>query len=202
LKQLLNSIKFLGLISLLAIIGACSSTPDVGQESNLAGEKALMAAKPPEWVMKGEGASKDSGGRYFYAVGSASGIKNYSLQRRTADNRARNEVAKVMKLYTKSLMKDYQASTTAGDISASHEEQNIEEAIKTVTAATLSGVQIVNHWEHPARGELFSLARLDLEAFKTNLGKHEKLSKEVREAIQMRADSLHEEMELEVQQMK
>jgi hypothetical protein len=202
LKQLIKQVKYLGLISLVATISACTSTPDMAHESNLGGGKALMAEKPPEWVLKGDGASNDSEGKCFYGVGSASGIKNYSLQRRTADNRARNEVAKVLKVYTKSLMKDYQASTVAGDLSASHEEQNIEEAIKTVTAATLSGVKIINHWEHAERGELFALARLDLKTFKNTLEKQEKLSKEVREAIQMRADSLHEEMELEVQQMK
>ena len=66
-------------------------------------------------------------------------------------------------------MKDYQASTTAGDPSVSSEEQNVEQAIKTFSAATLSGVQVVDHWYHPNDGSVFALAKLDLEGFKENL---------------------------------
>ena len=157
-----------------------------------------MAGNPPDWVIKGSGAFKDSKGKAFYGVGSATGIKNFSLQRETADNRARNDIAKVFEFYTKSLMKDYQASTTAGDFKATAEEQNVEEAIKTVTSATLTGVMIIDHWEHEGREELFSLARLDLESFKSNLDQHKELSNEVRKAVKERADKLHEELEKEV----
>ena len=90
------------------------------------------------------------------------------------------------------------ASTTSGDFTVTSEEQNVEVAIKTVTSATLTGVMIIDHWEHPGRNQLFSLARLDLTSFKKNLDKHKELSKEVREAIKERADKFHEEMEQEV----
>jgi hypothetical protein len=158
----------------------------------------LEKADAPDWVVKGGGAKEDSNGRAFYGVGSASGIKNFSLQRTAADDRARNDIAKVFEFYTKSLTKDYQASTTAGDFSATSEEQNVESAIKTVTSATLSGVQIIDHWEHPYRNEMFSLARLDLEKFKENLDRYKELSETVRKAVKQRADKLHEEMEAEV----
>ena len=90
------------------------------------------------------------------------------------------------------------ASTTSGDFTATSEEQNVEVAIKTITSATLTGVLIIDHWEHPGRNELFSLARLDLISFKKNLDEHKELSNEVREAIKERADKLHEELEQEV----
>lgn len=61
------------------------------------------------------------------------------------------------------------ATTTAGDPDVTSEEQHVEQAIKTVTAMTLSGVEIVNHWQHPATGELYSLSKLDLDAFKDKL---------------------------------
>jgi hypothetical protein len=182
---------FGGLILLLAMIGGCTSTPEPTRTT-------LGEYKPPEWVMKSSGAFEDSNGKAFYGVGSASGIKNYSLQRTAADDRARNDLAKVFEFYTKSLTKDYMASTTSGDFTATSEEQNIEVAIKTVTSATLTGVLIIDHWEHPGRNELFSLARLDLVSFKKNLDQHKELAKEVREAIKERADALHEELEQEV----
>jgi hypothetical protein len=182
---------FWGLFSIIAILSACSSTPEPTRTM-------LGDYEAPEWVLKSSGAFEDSNGKAFYGVGSASGIKNFSLQRTAADDRARNDLAKVFEVYTKSLTKDYMASTTAGDFSASSEEQNVEVAIKTVTSATLTGVLIIDHWEHPGRNELFSLARLDLVAFKNNLDKHKELSKHVREEIKKRADALHDELEQEV----
>ena len=184
------SINF-GLVVFIFMLGACSSTPESTRTT-------MSEYDPPKWVMKGGGAFKDSNGRAFYGIGSASGIKNFSLQRTAADDRARNDLAKVFEFYTKSLTKDYMASTTAGDFSKTSEEQNIEVAIKTVTSATLTGVLIIDHWEHPARNELFALARLDLESFKKNLDKHKELSQAVRKAIKERADKLHEELEQEV----
>ena len=182
---------FWGLIVLLAMLGACTSTPEP--------TRAMLGDyEAPEWVLKSSGAFEDSNGKAFYGIGSATGIENYSLQRTAADDRARNDLAKVFEFYTKSLTKDYMAHTTAGDFSASSEEQNVEVAIKTVTSATLTGVLIIDHWEHPGRNELFSLARLDLISFKNNLDKHKELSKEVREEIKKRADKLHDELEQEV----
>ena len=182
---------FTGITVLLTILGACTSTPETTRTT-------MGEHEPPEWVMKSSGAFEDSNGKAFYGVGSATGIKNFSLQRTAADDRARNDLAKVFEVWTKSLTKDYMASTTAGDLSASSEEQNVEVAIKTVTSATLTGVLIIDHWEHPGRNELFSLARLDLVAFKNNLDEHKELSKQVREEIKKRADKLHEELEQEV----
>ena len=182
---------FGGLILLLAMIGGCTSTPEPTRTT-------LGEYEPPEWVMKSSGAFEDSNGKAFYGVGSASGIKNYSLQRTAADDRARNDLAKVFEFYTKSLTKDYMAHTMEGDPNISSEEQNIEVAIKTITSATLTGVLIIDHWEHPGKNVLFSLARLDLISFKKNLDEHKELAKEVREVIKERADKLHEELEQEV----
>ncbi|MBT3509264.1 MAG: hypothetical protein HN472_06940 [Nitrospina sp.] len=180
-----------GLLSIMVVFSACTSTPESTRTT-------MNEYEPPEWVMKSSGAFEDSNGKAFYGVGSASGIKNYSLQRTAADDRARNDLAKVFEFYTKSLTKDYMASTTSGDFTTTSEEQNVEVAIKTVTSATLTGVLIIDHWEHPGRNELFSLARLDLISFKKNLDEHKELSNEVREAIKERADKLHEELEQEV----
>ena len=191
MKILMRNLLVAGTALILVSSVGCSSTPEPARET-------MMDQDPPEWVMKGSGAFKDSDGRAFYGVGSASGIKNFSLQRTAADDRARNDLAKVFEFYTKSLTKDYQASTTAGDFTKTTEEQDVRVAMKTVTSSTLSGVQVIDHWEHPGRNEMFSLVRLDLEGFKKNIDKHKELSKEIREAVKKRAEELHEEMEKEV----
>jgi hypothetical protein len=150
----------------------------------------------PEWVMKGSGAFGGEKGRVFYGVGSVSGIKNHALARTTADNRARAEIAKTFEVYSASLMKDYMASTTAGDMSASSEEQHVEQAIKTFSAVTLSGVVIVDHWFHPD-GTVYALAQLDLNAFKDNLDKANELNAQVRDYVRKNAEKVHMDLEKE-----
>ena len=183
LKLFLMSITVLGLV-------ACGSSQPTSEPQNLKG------IDYPEWVLKGSGAFGGEAGRVFYGVGSVSGIKNHALARTTADNRARAEIAKIFEVYSASLMKDYMASTTAGDMSASSEEQHVQQAIKTFSATTLSGVQIVDHWFHPD-GTVYALAQLDLENFTNNLDKMKELNKEVRDYVRKNAEKAHMDLESE-----
>lgn len=156
----------------------------------------------PEWVIKGSGAFSSERGKVFYGVSSAMGIKNYSLLRATAENRARNDITKLFEYYTASLMRDYMASTMAGDVRVTAEEQHVEQAIKTVTASTLSNVEIVDHWQHPVTEEFYALARLDLEGFKANLEKVRALDPKTRDYIRKNAERLHELLEKEEKKLR
>ena len=188
------------MISLIILLGACSGIPTIP-----APPKALTEYNAPKWVHTGGGAFTDKEGRAFYGVGSATGIKNFSLQRQVADDRARADLAKVFEVYTETLTKDYQAHTTAGSFATSTEEQNSEAAVKVVVSSTLRGVMIVDHFEIPERQEFISLARLDYDAFKRNVADAEEfkqLPPKVRQDIKDRADALHKEMEDEAKKLQ
>ena len=148
----------------------------------------------PKWVLKSNGAFKDGEERVFYGIGSASGIENYSLLRTASENRARNEVAKVFEVYMASLMREDAASTISERFNSSSEEQHVEQAIKAVVAVTLSGVKIVDHWEQPAKGVIFSLAKLNLDEFGENLERMKELNSHVKDYIRENAKKLHEEL--------
>ena len=187
------------MITMLFLSTACSSIPTIPDAP-----KALAEYKAPEWVLRGGGAFTDAGGKAFYGVGSATGIKNYSLQRTVADDRARGDLAKVFEFYISSLTKDYQAHTTAGSFSNSTEEQNAEAALKVVVSQTLRGVVIVDHFEIPERREFLSLARLDYDAFQGNVEANEsfqELPEKLQVDIKERAEKLHDEMEEEARKM-
>ena len=187
------------MVSLIFLLGACGTIPVIPEPP-----KALSEYKPPAWVLSGGGAFTDKQGKAFYGVGSATGIKNFSLQRQVADDRARADLAKVFEVYTETLTKDYQAHTTAGSFATSTEEQNSEAAVKVVVSSTLRGVMIVDHFEIPERQEFISLARLDYDAFKRNVEQAEEfkvLPPQVRQDIKDRADALHEEMEAEAKKL-
>ena len=191
--------KHLLLVGLLVLFGACTTIPQIPEPP-----KALIDYKAPKWVLVGGGAFSDDEGKAFYGVGSATGIKNYSLQRQIADDRARADLAKVFEYYVETLTKDYQAHTTAGSFATSTEEQNAEAAVKVVVSSTLRGVTIVDHFEIPQRGELISLARLDYDAFKQNVveaKEFKQLPNKVRKDIKDRADALHDEMEAEAKKL-
>ena len=81
----------------------------------------------PEWVVNGSNTFSGQQGKFYYGVGSASGITNPSLLRIVSENRARAALAKEMK------------------------------------TVILKKFRIVEHWQNSATGELFSLARVNVE---------------------------------------
>jgi hypothetical protein len=192
---------------LTVLSGCVSPTKNINSEGL---RTTLANYDPPEWVLKGPGGFKDPTGRIIWGVSSVSGVKNASLQRIAADDRARNAVAKVFQVQSKSLSKDLVAHAMVGNLEATSEEQGIETGIKTGVEQILRGVMIVDHWEHPGRNELFSLARLDLDQFKNDLNTEfssnktnpneeylkntETFPEETKESIKKSADTFFQQM--------
>jgi len=168
----------------LAAVG-CASKPKPSADS---------AALGPEWVMQGSGAFDRDGDKVFYGVGVASGIHNKALLRQTADDRARLEIAKTLEVYVSGLSKDYMASTTAGDMSRSSEEQHVETALKTFTKTTLHGAAITDRWVDPEDGSMYALCQLDLITLKEALNDYRELDTQLRDYVRENAERLHEEL--------
>jgi len=179
-------VLFITLSMGILLVAGCATSPK---------PSADPASMGPAWVMKGGGAFDVEKGKVFYGVGIASGIKNKALLRQTADNRARAEIAKTMETYVATLAKDYMASTTAGDMSKSSEEQHVETALKTFSKTTLHGATIVDRWMDPSDGSMYSLCELDLFSFKEALDNYKELDKQVQDYVRENAEKLHGEME-------
>ena len=180
--------KILG-IAIAAALMACGS--DKPQMSN-----QVLHANGPDWVNRGSGAFGGEKGKVFYGVGIASGIRNAAMRRSTTDSRARAEIAKTLDTFVSVLNKDYMASTTAGDMSASSEEQHVEQALKTYSNMELSGVSIVDHWVD-GDGTEYALAQLDMEQFKNGMDKMKELNAKVRDAVRANADKAFDELDAE-----
>src|SRR5438132_1764317 len=147
----------------------------------------LLAAcsSVPKWVDKGGGYMTAKDGKAFYGVGAVTGIRNEPLAKETADNRARAAPAKAMDHYTSYLMRDYAASTTAGDFTKTSEEQNVERVLKTFVSTHLSGVMAVDRWEEDDKTgkTIYSLAKLDLDKFKEQVGQMKERNDAAREVV-------------------
>jgi alkylation response protein AidB-like acyl-CoA dehydrogenase len=166
-----------------------------------ASKAVLMPKETPAWVIKGSGAFKDTGESVFYGVGAVTGVHNKPLAVTSAENRARAEVAKVFETYSASLMKDYAASTTGGAAitaeTPTSEEQHIEQTIKTFSAVTLSGVMVVERWEDPKDGTIYSLARLSLKDFEAQVKKMQELNAGVKAHIKENAEKAFDDLATE-----
>ena len=162
-----------------------------------AGKKDVTVAPPvsdrPEWVDKGGGAFAGEIGRAFYGVGIGYGSRNPAMNRMMAGNRARSEIAKIFNTYTATLMKDYVASTMAGDPDVTSEEQHVEQTIKTFAKAELAGVQIVDHYSD-SDGTIYALARMELNTFENFMKQAQELSQAVRQRVVQNAERAFDEL--------
>ena len=147
----------------------------------------------PKWVKQGSNFNDKA----FYGVGAVNGVKNEPLAWEAAQNRARAEVARNFETYTAYLMRDYAASTTAGDFTRNTEEQNIERAIKTFSAVTLSGVRQEERYKDEKTGTYYVLAKLNLADVKEQLAQAKELNGQVRDFVRRNADRLFERLEKE-----
>ncbi len=182
-------------LALLAVAGLLTGCGSTKSAEKITETTPIQDLKAPGWVVKGSGAFSGHHGNVFYGVGSAAEMKNPSMLRMASEDRARAALAKEIQVYTASLQKDYMESMNAGSANAGSESQLVESAIKTITAMTLRGVQIVDHWQNPGTGELFSLARVDIELLKNNLDQTKDIDPNTKEYIRKNADRLHKQLE-------
>lgn len=152
---------------------------------------------PPTWVQKGSAAYNSKDEKAFYGVGSVIGIRNEPLAWDAAENRARAELARTFETYTGYLMRDYAASTTAADFTKSTEEQNVERAIKTFTATTLSGVRPVDQYKDEKSGTYYKLVKLSLKDVQEQLTQARELNSQVRDYVRKNAERLFDRLEKE-----
>lgn len=157
-----------------------------------------VANNAPEWVNKGSGAFKDeTGKKVFYGVGVLQGVNNRALAISGSDDRGRAELAKIMDSYVTTLTKDYMASTTAGDMTKSSEEQTISSTMKNFAKFSLHGAIPVDHWKDPSDGTMFALVKLDIASVQQSLGDSKDLDSKVRDYVKADADKAFDDLSTE-----
>lgn len=173
-----------------AIFTACGSSEEK-KNTGSAVKNELEGA--PDWVMGNENTSKQICG-----VGSAAGTRNASLARTAAMGRGRTEIARTLQVQVKSMLKDYQSTTTGGEAfgQAANDEQHIEDVSKQITDTTLTGSELRKTWiSNP--GTLYVLMCIDLQKFKDALNNMTQLNEQVRAAVVERADKAFEALDKE-----
>ena len=158
-----RSIEIFSFILLVLMLGACSSKTVIESDMGLSGA--------PDWVNEGTQAVKNDDNRLIHGVGMAPPMGDVSLQKATADNRARAEIARVLSTYVDVVMSDYSAST-GGDV-----ELGVERDLRSTTQLALSGARIIGHWKDQDSGDVYAFAELDMETVTESLKTAKSLSK-------------------------
>jgi len=143
--RLAPALALMLLVSASALAGCASVGPALAPRQE--------AVPYPAWVKQGTAlGGADGQDKAFYGLGEVRGIRNVALARATADNRARAELARLLDAFVAQWLGN--CPMPPG--------QTSEALMRLLTASSLSGVQIVEHYFHPDDGSVFSLARLDL----------------------------------------
>ena len=151
----MKGLHLLNILFLALVLGACSGKTSI--ESDLGLDHA------PDWVNEGTQAVSDDDGRLIHGVGMAPVMGDASLQKSTADNRARAEIARVLSTYVDAIIVDYTAS------SGGESDLDVEREIRSTTQLALSGARILGHWKDDENGDIYAFAELDMEAVDRSL---------------------------------
>jgi hypothetical protein len=169
-----------GLIVLAGILGGCAHAPS----ENMDTKNNDIFRQSPDWVVKGSGAMHAEKGRVLYGVGSSQGVQNIPLAIEDANLRARAALSAVFSIYVDRLQRDYTRSLGSGERLAQNDEsQGIEVPLEGFTHMELKGSQIVDHWQDPKSGTIFSLAAIDMKQFSKDLKGYKQMSAQMKERI-------------------
>jgi hypothetical protein len=146
----------------------------------------------PDWVNEGTNVLKSKNNRLFHGVGSATPMDDLSLQKSTADNRARAEVARVLSSYMNVVSKDYMASVGTGEDRAL--DQSVSRDIQNITKVNLTGAKIIGNWRDKKTGIIYSIAELDMKNVKDILKNVDNMNESFRDYIQKRGDNIFDSM--------
>jgi len=173
------------LASLSLLIFSCSS-------SKTTVESDLDMGHAPDWVNEGTQYLNNNEGRLFHGVGEAPVMGDASLQKSTADNRARAEVARILSSWLDVASKDYTAASGSGKDTVS--QQSVSREISNLTKMNLSGSKIIGRWKDKKTGTIYSIAELDMKYVKTVLETVQDMNKDLRLYIDKHADNTFDQV--------
>jgi len=172
------------LLSLALLTTGCSSKTVV--------ESDLGINDAPDWVNQGTQYLNNNKGRLFHGVGEAPAMGDESLQKSTADNRARAEVARILSSWMDIISQDYTAASGSGKDTVT--QQSISREIKSLTKMNLSGAKIIGRWKNKKTGTIYSLAELDMKYIKKVIETARHMNQDLQRYINSHAENIFDQV--------
>jgi hypothetical protein len=145
--------RAISIIALLMVTVACTTT------ERRYDQWLDTATGKPQWVLQGTQTSKSIQGRFFWGVGEASAAGEFSRQADTANQRAKDELQKMVERFIEVISRDYIASGAAAQ--AGFLEHQATRYINEMTAIVLPEVKIMEHWVDQGGRKIFAIAELE-----------------------------------------
>jgi hypothetical protein len=177
--------RTLAAAALTIVVAACG-----GGKTVVESDHGIKGA--PDWVNKGTAVLNDKDGRLFHGVGSAPSLGDEALQRSTADDRARAEVARMLSTYIDAVSSDYSAASGTG--ANANADQSVSRQIKAVTKQNLAGSKIIGRWKDGKTSTVYSIAELDFKAVKTTLEGANGMNDDLRRYIGRNAENIFDKV--------
>ena len=170
--------KVIGLF-LAVSIAACSSTSK--NFSNTIGEpSAETKILAPEWTTLTSGVYKDSSGKaVFYGLGLANKEEMILDRKNLSEDRARDELTKILTSYLERLAKEVSESNLNNSITDVNRDR-LGSSLDEGTATIMMEAEITNYWSNPDNEKVYSMAKLDLSRLTDKLDSFESISVEER----------------------
>jgi hypothetical protein len=183
--------KCLSAIVLVALFSACSIRTEhaVKIESNLAGPSIKGA---PDWVNNGSTLLSSNDARLFHGIGHASAMGDYPMQKASADDMARAEVAHMLSIYLDTIANEYMIAAKADGADVSQE--SVSQQIKSISQANMAGTRIIRSWRDLKSAKIWSAAELDVLHVKNTLADISDMSADLRRYIEINADNIFDRM--------
>ncbi len=143
----------------------------------------------PSWYRLESGLYNASEGKVFYGIGQADGVRNPTLLRATADNRARKELAGVLEGYVAELSRSQRLASEPAWMALSLDERR--QILGMLVHKSLQRAVVSEHWSDTQHPRLLSLCRLDIATFRQVLSGVSFLDKKTRAAIGAEAETVH-----------
>jgi len=186
--------KYKSRLRVLLVIAVAALAACAGQ-TRLESDLGIKGA--PEWVNKGTSYVNDKDGRLFHGVGSASPMGDVTLQRATADDRARAELARILSSYLDVVSSDYQSAARSGDSKVS--EEAVSRQIKNLSKVNLAGAKIIARWQDKKTSLVYAIAELDMKQVKGTVSAAQDMNADMRRYLENNADNIFDRVTKEKQ---
>ena len=175
------------LLSVTLLLAACTTLKN-------GGSGVKKEVKEPVWVVSGSGIYESRDGKMFQGVGMANEYRSHSLLQAFSENRAKDDLKKVLEDFTAALTQGFMDSEKASGNDASSDIYILELDLDVVRSATLDEAEVVEQWLHPGGGKVYLLVSVSLEKFMEIVKGSKKLKKKFKTYVNDNAENLHEDL--------
>jgi hypothetical protein len=142
------------------------------------------------WYLQSSGAYDTEDGKVFYGVGKAAPLQSHTLQRVSADNQARLEMARLLDRYSIALAR----TAAAADAGGPDGPDELAPVLKALVRQAMQQAIVTEHWADPQQGRLFALCRLNLVDFEAALKAQKELRADMRSVMERNLERVHTQL--------